>query len=740
MTHDAEFWRKHLECSVAKVDDIFEDCLAEALSVMSAGALEDWLKGASTICGLGRGTELVLIFLEEIPAIVKLTDESLILEIADMANFLSRNACGKAINPYLSTLTAVARRLDSPELLRDWLKLVKHMALNAPEGLEPLLGQVVFLLGQLSIGGLRNWVENGIHAYTSQRHRMADFFALQSADSHAMMQRERHGTLFVDHERQITMWLHALWGLEKDFQPYSLAFDELRKPVPHLDRLGFHIPDVYDDLGGISGLARYYAVLAHLSAHALWSEPMLADNFSPFQHLAIEVFEDARIEHLAMAKYPGLGKLWRALHPVPEEGACPPEYSSIRHQLAMLSRAILDPDHSYTDPVVLDYAARFRERFAKDPHDKKLAIELGVKWLAQNYTHEFRQPKIWFENTQVSYRDDNRYLWLFLEDTDDEDDFHSDHGAMDRSSEATPSDGLLPPQHYPEWDHATSSYRPDWATVYENIQPPGDAAFIDNLLNKHKQLARRLKKIIDQLKPQQRRRVRYMEDGDELDLEVLIRAWTEYKAHSTPDTRIMQSHVRDGRNIAVLLLIDLSQSISDVPEGASSSILQLSQEAVSLLGWAVDALGDPFAIAGFASNTRHEVRYSHFKGFAENWGHDPKARLAGIEAGYSTRMGAALRHAGRYLEQRGEEKKLLLLLTDGEPHDIDVSDEAYLHRDTHAAVGELETKGISTFCITLDRQADEYVRPIFGAGRYAIIDRVESLPEKLPQLFMQLTR
>ncbi|HHK74136.1 MAG TPA: VWA domain-containing protein, partial [Rhizobiales bacterium] len=709
MTHDARFWRKQLECSVAKVDDIFEDCLSEALGVMSPGAVEDWLKGASQICGLGRGTELVLIFLEEIPAIVSLTDESVILDIADLAYFLSRNACGKAINPYLSTLTAVTRRLDSPDLLRDWLKLVRHMALKAPEGLEPLLGKAVFLLGQLSIGGLRNWVENGIHAYAGQRHRMGDFFALQSADSHAMLQRERHGTLLVDHERQLTMWLKALWGLEKDFQPYSLAFDELRKPVPHLDRLGFHIPDVYDDLDKITGLERYYAVLAHLSAHALWSEPMLADNFSPFQHLAIEVFEDARIEHLAMARYPGLGTLWRALHPVPEEGACPSGYSCIRHQLAMLSRALLDPEHNYTDQVVHDYTARFHERFAQNPHDKKLAIELGVKWLAQNYTHDFRQPKIWFENTQIPYRDDNRYLWLFLEDTDDEDDFHSDHGATDKTHDSQSSDGLLPPQHYPEWDYASASYRPDWATVYENIQPPGNAAFIDDLLAKHRQLARQLKKIIDQLKPQQRRRVRYQEDGDELDLEVLIRAWTEYKARSTPDTRIMQSHVRDGRNIAVLLLLDLSQSISDTPKGASSSILQLSQEAVSLLGWAVDALGDPFAIAGFASNTRHEVRYSHFKGFAESWGHDPKARLAGIEAGYSTRMGAALRHAGRYLEQRREEKKLLLLLTDGEPHDIDVSDGAYLHHDTHAAVGELDSKGISTFCITLDAKADDYV-------------------------------
>jgi nitric oxide reductase activation protein len=95
---------------------------------------------------------------------------------------------------------------------------------------------------------------------------------------------------------------------------------------------------------------------------------------------------------------------------------------------------------------------------------------------------------------------------------------------------------------------------------------------------------------------------------------------------------------------------------------------------VSLLAWAIEALGDPFAIAGFASNTRHEVRYQHIKGFRESFQDEVKGRLAAMEAGYSTRMGAALRHAAHYLEHQNADKKLLLILTDGEPSDIDVDD------------------------------------------------------------------
>ncbi|HIP23822.1 MAG TPA: VWA domain-containing protein, partial [Rhodobacteraceae bacterium] len=127
-------------------------------------------------------------------------------------------------------------------------------------------------------------------------------------------------------------------------------------------------------------------------------------------------------------------------------------------------------------------------------------------------------------------------------------------------------------------------------------------------------------------------------------------------------------------------------------------------------------------------------------GFKEPWGDAPKARLAGMKAGNSTRMGAALRHAGAYLANRAEEKRLLLVLTDGEPHDIDVADPKYLQDDTHIAVGELASKGVTTYCISLDPKADDYVADIFGRNNFTVIDRVESLPEKLPKLFMSLTR
>jgi nitric oxide reductase activation protein len=234
-------------------------------------------------------------------------------------------------------------------------------------------------------------------------------------------------------------------------------------------------------------------------------------------------------------------------------------------------------------------------------------------------------------------------------------------------------------------------------------------------------------------------RVRYQEEGSELDLDVAIRSLVDFKGGATPDTRINMSHRHDGRDIAVMLLLDLSQSLHQVPAGCEQSILELSREAVALLAWAIDRLGDSFAIAGFSSNTRHEVRYQHIKGYSEGWNDEVKSRLAAMEAGYSTRMGAAMRHAGHYLGKRQAEKKLLLILTDGEPSDIDVADERLLIEDARKAVQELDRDNIYTYCINLDPRADDYVSDIFGK-QYSVIDRVEKLPAKLPELFLSLTR
>ena len=780
------YWAQ-LDTRFKQVEDVFEDVMAEALAILTREDIHHYLDAARVIGKLGRGVEPMLVFLEEWPSAAKsIGDEAALTDVMAFIMRMQKSPNGKAITPFLQTLAPVARRLHSRELMGHYLEIAldmmerttgsihgHHTTFPSP-GLPDFFTQAPFLLSQLSLAGLKNWVEYGIRNYRTHPERQKDYFTVQSADSRAVLQRERHGTLFMDVERKLDLYLRGLWRESEQLVPYSTAFDELRKPVPYFDKLGMRIPDVYDDVflpsppgggaGGegttfkqattpdqaalplpspppagegvtISGLDRYRATLAHMVGHRRWTEAQIADNWSPFQRMAVEFFEDCRVETLLCREYPGLRRLFLALHPKPIADACDPETTScLRHRMVMLSRALLDPEHGYRDIDLLDFVARFHALMAEGTSSTKEIASLALSYVTKTRRQSDQLPKIHFTDTVVDYRDDNRQMWKFIEEGDEED-------AFDAKRKLEPGEELkgLPPRHYPELDYKSLTYRPDWVSVYEALHPKGNPADIDRLLEKHSALAKRLKRILDLLKPQDKIRIRYQEEGSELDLDVAIRSLIDFKGGANPDPRINMSHRTDGRNIAVMLLLDLSESLNEKASGSDQTILELSQEAVSLLAWAVEQLGDPFAIAGFHSNTRHDVRYLHIKGYGEHWGDDAKGRLAAMQAGWSTRMGAAMRHAAHYLESRQADKKLMLILTDGQPSDVDTHDEQLLIEDTRQAVKELDRAGIFTYCISLDPKADEYVSGIFGR-QYTVIDNIQRLPEKLPELFLALTK
>ncbi|NOY66740.1 MAG: VWA domain-containing protein [Gammaproteobacteria bacterium] len=747
MTTDYQVYREQLKCNFEQLEDCFDDCIKDALRNLSKEGVNDYLSGASLACMIGRGFEPVLTYLEEMPVMAHHLGEAMLKIVSQAVWDMSRTPNGNSIPPFMQCLPEVSRRLGSKKQMEHFIEIIfemmhattasihgHHTTFPSP-GLPDLLKQMPYLLNQLSLEGLKNWIEYGTRNYNDHPERQRDYFSLQSADSKAMLQRERHGTLFMDHERQLDLYMRSMWEKEEYFVPYSLGFDELRKPQPYYDNLGMRIPDVYDDLNDVSGINRYRLALAHMAGHQRWTLRQIADNLSPFQRIAVELFEDARIDTLTIKQYPGLKKYFLALHPKPVEGDCNNEKEScVRHRLAMLSRAILDENHGYQNPTILEYVEKFHAALKNGESSTKDMLNLAISFTTITRLQSDLLPHIRFENTEVDYRDDNRHLWIFIEENDEAEDIVNRPEKEDMEE----IEGL-PPRHYHEWDYKAGSYKPDWVTLYESLHPPGQASDIDKILEKHAALANYLKRILDLLKPQHYVRIRYQEEGSELDLDVAIRSLIDFKSGAQPDPRINMSHKHDGRDIAVLLLMDLSASLNDIPDGCTQSILELSREAVTLLGWSIEQLGDKFAIAGFHSDTRHNVRYHHIKGFTEHWDDSVKARLAAIEPGYSTRMGAAVRHASHYLEGQKADKKLLLILTDGEPSDIDVSDDQLLIEDTHKSVDELSAKGIYTHCISLDKKADDYIQDIFGATGYTVIDNVEKLPEKLPKLFMSLT-
>ncbi|MDD2744532.1 MAG: VWA domain-containing protein [Rhodocyclaceae bacterium] len=737
-----------LDSGFAAVADVFDECYDAARLVISNDEIPAFLDAARLIGKLGRGAEPLLAFLEHWPTVVQvtgLTQAALLPQVMTAIRSLQKSPNGPAITPLLQTLGAVAERLRTGEALEHYLTLMLDLATRTSGSIhghhvtEPspslpnFLRQAPRLLSIVSLAGLKRWINDGIRLSGDHPDKQRNYFALESPESRAILQREREGTLFADVERRLELTQTALWQDDSLLIPYSTAFADSRLK-PYLAADGMRLPDVLDKHLGISGLSRYRAMLAHLAGHRRWSQPMIADNWSPMQRLAVETLEDARVDTLLLRRFPGLKNTLLALHPKPAADACDPQTEScLRHRLTCLSRACLDPEHGYRDQHIINFTQHFHTLLAANEASTRAVADLALLFVTRTRLQSDQLATMHFTDTEVDYRDDNRHLWTFIESGDEEDSFDPP------PAEANEQPLGLPPRHYAEWDETTENYRPDWTAVYEALHPSGRAADIDQLLEKHAILARRLKRLLDLLKPQDRVRLRYQEEGSELDLDVAVRALIDWKCGHLPEPRINISHRTNGRDISVLLLVDLSQSLNETLAGSNQTILQTAKEAVALLGWAIDQLGDACAIAGFHSNTRHEVRYHHIKGFSEPWDDTVKARLAAVEAGWSTRMGAAIRHAGSMLAARRTEKRILLVLTDGEPADIDESDPQHLIADTKKAVEELSTAGITTFCLSLDPKADDYVGDIFGHN-WRVLDRIERLPEQLPMVYLNLTR
>jgi nitric oxide reductase activation protein len=167
-------------------------------------------------------------------------------------------------------------------------------------------------------------------------------------------------------------------------------------------------------------------------------------------------------------------------------------------------------------------------------------------------------------------------------------------------------------------------------------------------------------------------------------------------------------------------------------------VLDVEKEAADLLAQSIDTDYDRLAIDGFHSDGRNKVHYLRFKEFDEAYGDEQRGLLMRQQGSLSTRMGAALRHAGSRLRAQVAEKRILLLVTDGEPSDIDVSDRDYLVEDAQHAVHFLHMKGITVFCLTLDKQGDGYMKKVFGMRNYLIVDNALSLPAQLARALTQI--
>ncbi len=757
----------------------------EATKVFSARGLDNYVKGAAALRGLGRGHALVNAWIDGAPQVAKEIGEDVVGELASTALMLASKTSGAVIELVLATAPTAARRLADAELFMQYLQFLNTLVSQAPRGLRPMLGQLDALLGQLTLGGLRRWATWGAQAHRTEYEAQIAYFGLQSKESLAMLQQERKGTLLVDVQRRINMYLRALWGRDFFMRPTAGDFENREGLRPFIEDYFIHLPDALDAVQGNDGLVDatqlYRAACAHAAAHVVFTrQPISAESLNPWQMAMVALAEDARVEALAVARFPGMRPLWAQLHTTPAK-----QQATAGDWLARMARAWIDPTYDDDHPWINQGRALMAEampRLLAQPHDNSESWAMGVQ-LAHSY-RELTQGPAFAPRTDgqaAVYRDDNRYFWAFdgydfersvaagyeppqqvrkqvnlmefvneLEVEGAGDDAqevwvlgtelfpYEDLGVSFNDSEGR--EPVLPPVHYGEWDHMIQLERPAWATVQERRPKAGDPTLIDGILSEHRRLIGRMKFILDAMQPQGVQRIRKLEDGDEIDLNAALASVIEMRMGRQPDPRIMMRSVRKTRDISVLVLLDLSHSTNDKVAGQEHTVLDLTRSACALLADAIQKVGDPFAIHGFCSDGRHDVNYWRFKDFDQPYDELAKARLAGMQGQLSTRMGAAIRHATAALKAQRSSKKLLLVITDGEPADVDVRDPQYLRHDTKKAVEAAARHGVTTYCMSLDPRADQYVSRIFGERHYLVVDKVERLPEKLPVLYAGLTR
>lgn len=305
------------------------------------------------------------------------------------------------------------------------------------------------------------------------------------------------------------------------------------------------------------------------------------------------------------------------------------------------------------------------------------------------------------------------------------------HGAGTRTGAAT---GIT----YPEWDYRIQSYREPGATVRLLPATDGPQAWVDATLAEHRSMLNAIRRRFEMLLAQ-RTPLRRQRDGDMIDLDACVDARADWHAGHPMAEALYLSHRRARQDLAILLLIDVSGS-TDGWVSSGRRVIDVEREALLLVCIALGAIGEPYAVQAFSGQGPHSVGVRTLKRFDEPYGNAVATRIAALEPDQYTRAGTAIRHASATLMRQPAAHRLLLLLSDGKPNDVDAYAGRYGVEDMRSAVVEAKLQAIAPFCLTVDRQAAAYLGRVFGAGHYAVLAKPAMLPTALLDWMHQLVK
>lgn len=520
--------------------------------------------------------------------------------------------------------------------------------------------------------------------------------------------------------------VRACWDLGLRVQPLRPAPGAAFAPrVPVLERPPEDVPALHlPDATIAGGETIVTAAAMHAAAHLRFGPaPLDRNGLKPLQQAILGVLEDARVEMLAMHELPGLRRLWLSFHVGEAAG------NSIDALLQRLARALMDP--AFDDPH--PWVDKARRLFHRAPaHGMAAGQTAHLRQAASLLGNDLGQMRLQFNASAYlpfpGYRDDNAHLWQTEERTPEDapailsaqaqaenDDAqyqglrrHDSAGQAaashtrgaqansDTAAETGPESGVIPVAAVAEWDRLCMRYRADWCQVFELVPSPADPGCLaDSLQTSRARIARAAALL--RAAGRRGRFVAASADGEEFMTDRLIAGAVALRAARMPEPRIYRNPIRRPHAVEVHLVIDTSVSTAAIIETGQASValrlLDAMKTACALACAALEDAGIPCSLTGYSSNTRHHLRIQPVKALDESLhAEGVLPRLAGLVPQWSTRTGAVLRHIAAATSGT-KAKRLLVLLTDGEPYDIDVHDPAYLEDDLRRAVREAAAGG-----------------------------------------------
>ncbi|MCB1351585.1 MAG: nitric oxide reductase D protein, partial [Rhodobacteraceae bacterium] len=285
---------------------------------------------------------------------------------------------------------------------------------------------------------------------------------------------------------------------------------------------------------------------------------------------------------------------------------------------------------------------------------------------------------------------------------------------------------------YPEWDHKAGAYLPEHCCVLAARAEPSEGVPDDPAARRR---IRAVRRRFEALAPRRVARPRQI-DGEELDLDAAVGALIDLRATGRGSDRIWTANRTEARDLAVSILIDASRSTESAVTGRA--VIDIAREALTALAWGIEGCGDDCAINAFSSLRRDRVFVQDCKRFDEPMGREVEGRIWGLRPGFYTRLGAAIRHASAELAARERRRRLLLVITDGKPNDLDHYEGRHGIEDSRMAIIEARRHGQAVYGIAIEAGAKVWFPRLFGRGGYTVIPHPDRLTDALPGIYRQL--